>query len=78
MKKSWNIYKDFMKIFPFKRLNYSLGALECGCEASAFNKLKKKAAASQPHSKGFAVNNKLLSILHRPVKSLLIKIGIRV
>jgi hypothetical protein len=24
--------------------------LECGCEAAAFNKLKKKAAASLPHS----------------------------
>jgi hypothetical protein len=53
------------------------GAMECGCEAAAFNKLKKKAAASQPHSKGFAVNNALFSILHRPAKSFLINIGIR-
>jgi hypothetical protein len=41
------------------------------------NMLKKKAAASRPHSKGFAVNNTLLSILHRRVKSLLINIRIR-
>jgi hypothetical protein len=28
------------------------GALECGREAAAFNKLKKKAAASRPHFQG--------------------------
>jgi hypothetical protein len=51
--------------------------MECGCEAAAFFFACLKAAASQPHSMGFAVNNALLSILHRPVKPALINIGIR-
>jgi hypothetical protein len=49
--------------------------MECGSEAAAFSLLK--AAASLPHSKGFAVNNELLSILHRRLMSFLINFGIR-
>jgi hypothetical protein len=48
--------------------------MECGSKAAALaayipNDLHLKAAASQPHSMGFAVKNALFSILHLQVKS---------